>query len=140
MRHSLYAFLLLVFLSYLSVASGEEPLSQNVSGKPPSQKVEKLLREINLLVKEELSVCGEINAVLKRSLAVSMGRVNITRNRVSELEKDVDEYGKALELSRELVEGKEKENRSLRRRIAGQKYKTWAVSAASGAVILLLLL
>ena len=104
------------------------------------RQAEELLREINRMLKRELSICGRINGHLKRYVNLLKKKSSVSRRLMRELEKDIGHCRKTLLLSRKAVDGKERENRSLRRRMAGQKFKLWAVSAASGAVILLFLL
>ncbi len=135
MRNLLLAVCILSFSPSFSWGA-ETPSGQNSAHR----QVEELLREINRMLKRELSICGRITGHLKRYVNLLKKKSTASRQMIKELEKNIGDCRSTLLLSRKAVDGKEKENRSLRRRMAGQKFKLWAVSAASGAVILLLLL
>jgi hypothetical protein len=106
----------------------------------------RLLRELKLTtgltesLRKETALQKQLTLRLKKSLSLARMRLKNANKRIAALERDSTDYREMRMQAERLDEAREKEIKTMRRRLAGQKIAIWTVSAVGGALIMLLLL
>lgn len=107
---------------------------------------ERLLKKIQLTQELtdslQLEIIHQKKAIakLKESLFIAKKKMENAEQKIVVMEEDAGDYREIRETSLEMNEAQEKQKKTLRRRLAGQIYVLWTVSAVGGALIILLLL
>jgi len=135
MRKTFITLLSLLFFASLSYEA-EIPAPQK-----KKSRAETTLRKINSSLKEELAICNQMYLLQEKSLKLSHARFENSTKKSKQIEEQQNHCQEALDTAKKLIEKKEKENESLRRKVAGKKnLLSVAVIASSVVAILLILL
>ncbi len=100
----------------------------------------KVFERLTAALKDETRLQTKLIERHRETLTVFQMQKENARQRITGLKRNVGEYKAALDSSEAMGVFWKKENSKLRRRLAGQTLFIRAVSAAGGAIIILLLL